>query len=390
MGWIILTVVFGVAFWGGIIWWSLMRAPETAATGRWGLALAGVSAVLWIVVSLGLMVHTVGQREVAIVYNFSGTITGKKDAWCCHDDAVAAHQEGEHRDPARGMVDLDSDQRGRLEGPAAHLRASSSVNYQIEPRTSSTSTRDVGPGLEDDHPRRAGAAGVQGDHGDVPDAADHRRREQLRIDTKARLAKELDEYDIHVVDVFVKNLGFSQSYTDAIEREAEAGAGRADGAGEGRAGRGRGEPEGRRRPRVRRRRTSRGPAATRRQTAAAAVADEAADPAAGDREAEPERAGDRVPAAVGVHPELRRRSQPDRQLARDGSNRRGARRVERPRRHRSIPGVPARRPQGRRPAPQAGAEGAADDPGDDGAPAAAGSRRLASQYVVATSKPSSE
>jgi regulator of protease activity HflC (stomatin/prohibitin superfamily) len=42
-------------------------------------------------------------------------------------------------------------------------------------------------------------------------------REQLRIDTKERLTTELAPYDIHVVDVFVKNLGFSQSYTDAIE-----------------------------------------------------------------------------------------------------------------------------------------------------------------------------
>ena len=46
-----------------------------------------------------------------------------------------------------------------------------------------------------------------------------RKREQLRIDTKNRLTKELEPYDIKVVDVFVRNLGFSQTYTDAIERK---------------------------------------------------------------------------------------------------------------------------------------------------------------------------
>src|SRR5215468_1505432 len=80
MGWIIITVLLGICFWGGIIWWAVMRRPETVDQGRWGIAVAGVAAVLWVVVSAGLMVHTVGQREVAIVYNFSGTIAGKKDA----------------------------------------------------------------------------------------------------------------------------------------------------------------------------------------------------------------------------------------------------------------------------------------------------------------------
>jgi regulator of protease activity HflC (stomatin/prohibitin superfamily) len=43
------------------------------------------------------------------------------------------------------------------------------------------------------------------------------KREQLRQETRERLATELSPYDIRVVDVFVTNLGFSQVYTDSIE-----------------------------------------------------------------------------------------------------------------------------------------------------------------------------
>jgi prohibitin 2 len=42
------------------------------------------------------------------------------------------------------------------------------------------------------------------------------KRPQLRLDTKQRLTVELAKYDIRVVDFFVPNLGYTQSYKDAI------------------------------------------------------------------------------------------------------------------------------------------------------------------------------
>ena len=218
MGWIILTVVLGVAFWGGIVWWTLTRHnPETAGTSRWGIAVAGVSAVLWVVVSLGLMVHTVGQREVAIVYNFSGTIAGKKDAGVV-TTMPWQHIKKENIGIQHEEFDLDST-NAAVSKDQQPIYAKLFLNYRIEPSHVVDLYKNVGPGwktiLLD--------ARVLQDFKEITATYSTPQitaaREQLRIDTKARLQKELDEYDINVVDVFVKNLSFSQSYTDAIERK---------------------------------------------------------------------------------------------------------------------------------------------------------------------------
>jgi regulator of protease activity HflC (stomatin/prohibitin superfamily) len=42
-------------------------------------------------------------------------------------------------------------------------------------------------------------------------------RASLREQTRERLIKELEQYDIKVVDVFITNLGFSDQYSQAIE-----------------------------------------------------------------------------------------------------------------------------------------------------------------------------
>ena len=77
----------------------------------------------------------------------------------------------------------------------------------------------VGAALEDDHHRRPRAAGVQGGHGDLPDAGDHRAQRERYGSRHATLTAELKAYDIKVVDVFITNLGFSQLYSDAIEQK---------------------------------------------------------------------------------------------------------------------------------------------------------------------------
>ena len=219
-----------------------MRAPETAATGRWGLALAGVSAVLWIVVSLGLMVHTVGQREVAIVYNFSGTITGKKDAGVV-TTMPWQHIKKENIGIQHEEFDLDSTNAAGSKDQQP-IYAKLFLNYRIEPSHVVNSTRTSARAGRRSCSTRGFCRTSRRSLGDVLDAADHCRAGEASGSTR-RPGSRNDEYDINVVDVFVKNLQLLAVVHGRNRAQAEAGAGRPDGAGEGGAGDSRGEPEDR-------------------------------------------------------------------------------------------------------------------------------------------------
>jgi len=219
MGWIILTVLLGITFWGGIIWWGVTRNPgegQTSVAG-WGIAAAGASAAVWILASAAMSVHTVGQREVAIVYNFSGTIAGKKDAGVVNTWPWQ-HVKKENIGIQHEEFDLGA-QNAAVSKDQQQIFAKLFLNYRIEPGHVVDLYKNVGPGwktiLLD--------ARVLQDFKEItatfttPEITAN--REQLRVQTKARLQEELNAYDIKVVDVFVKNLGFSQSYQDAIERK---------------------------------------------------------------------------------------------------------------------------------------------------------------------------
>ena len=237
MGWIVLTVLLGIVFWAGIAIWLYGRgvkaeyeaaaAAGSAPTDRYGnrqqltpLSLigkltAGGAALLWVAGSLNLMFHTVGQREVAIVYNFSGTIAGKKDpgvvtVWPWQ------HVKKENVGILHDEWTFDSN-NAAVSKDQQKITAALSVNYQIDPAKVVDLYTRVGASwksiiIDARVPqvfKETTAKYV------TPDLT--AKRDQLRIDTKNRLEQELGQYDIKVVDVFVRNLGFPKSYTDAID-----------------------------------------------------------------------------------------------------------------------------------------------------------------------------
>jgi len=243
MGWIILTVLLGIVFWGGVIWWAVTRNPVEGRSGvgqpdstsssaetrsrslierspgvaGWGAAAASAAALVWVIASVAMSIHTVGQREVAIVYNFSGTIAGKKDAGVVNtwpwqhvkkENIGIQHDEWQF-DEKNAAVSIDQQR----------ITSVISVNYQIDPEKVVDLYKRVGAAWKTiiiDARVPQVFKEVTATYA-TPDLT--RKREQLRVDTKSRLTAELTPYDIKVVDVFVRNLGFSQTYTDAIERK---------------------------------------------------------------------------------------------------------------------------------------------------------------------------
>lgn len=228
MGWIILTVLFGIAFWACIGWWVLYKPPTVRADGStWErgssmprsipLAAAAVVAVVWVLISVGMSIHTVGQREVAIVYNFSGTISGKKDAGVVNtfpwqhikkENIGIQHEEFPFGD-TNAAVSQDQQR----------ITANLAVNFQIDPENVIDLYKRVGSAWKSIIINSRVPQVFKETTASYTTPELTQKRENLRQDTRERLTVELAPYDIKVVDVFITNLGFSQSYTDAIERK---------------------------------------------------------------------------------------------------------------------------------------------------------------------------
>jgi regulator of protease activity HflC (stomatin/prohibitin superfamily) len=220
MTWLILTVLLGIVFWGAVIV-AVMAGPHEAKeyddslpTRGTAVALAAVTAVIWVGISLFMGLHTVGQRQVAIVYNFSGTITGKKDpgvvmTWPWQ------HVKKENVGLQREDFTLDTDNAAVSQDQQA-IYARLTVNFQVLPEKVVKLYKEVGPSWK----QTLLDSRVLQDFKEVTSlytaAQITTKRQVLRADTKARLAAEMAKYDVRITDVFVRNLDYTQSYKNAI------------------------------------------------------------------------------------------------------------------------------------------------------------------------------
>lgn len=230
MGWIILTVLAAILFWAGIGVWMYARHRDEAlvTAGRDPsseslmpasiplLAAVGV-VVAWVFVSFFFMVHTVGQREVAIVYNFSGTISGKKDPGVVMT-APWQHVRKENVGIQHNEFVFDQN-NASVSKDQQKIFAKLAVNYQIDAENVVDLYKRVGPSwksiiIEARVPQvfKEVTSTFQ-----TPELTVS--REQLRQETRDKLTKELAPYDIKVIDVFITNLGFSEQYSQAIEEK---------------------------------------------------------------------------------------------------------------------------------------------------------------------------
>lgn len=209
MSWLIITLLLGVVFWIAVA--VAFLSGEDRVTGT---VVAVIAAVVWVAASAFMAIHTVGQRQVAIVYNFSGTITGKKDpgvvmTWPWQHvkrENVGLQREDFTLDPDNAAVSKDQQ--------AIYARLT--VNFQVQPAKVVDLFKEVGPGWK----ATLLDSRVLQDFKEVTSlytaAQITTSRAVLRSDTKKRLTEEMARYDIRIIDVFVRNLDYTQSYKDAI------------------------------------------------------------------------------------------------------------------------------------------------------------------------------
>lgn len=226
MGWIVMTVIASLIIWP-LVFYGLVKTgdakDETStdvdagakAVGAFGVAT--LIAVIWLGISLVLTLHIVGEREVAIVYNFSGTIAGKKDpgtvmTWPWQH--VKKENVGiQHADWAftRENSAVSKDQQ--------EIFANLAVNFQIDSANVVDLYRRVGASWKSIIIDARIPQVFKEVTSTFPTPRITEERVALREQTRERLTEELAPYDIKVVDVFITNLGFSDLYSKSIEEK---------------------------------------------------------------------------------------------------------------------------------------------------------------------------
>lgn len=231
MAWIVLSILIAIVFWIGIGMWMYGRKATEAYKERvaggysadpplWamgGMAIAIISAVVWVGMTGLFMLKTVGEREVGIVYNFTGTIAGKREkGWV----TIAPWQRMEKENVAIQHVEfLFGAENSAVSKDQQDIFANLAVNFQIDAENVLDLYRRVGPSWQTIIIDARVPQVFKEVTSTFQTPAITERREELREETRRRLTDELSPYDIKVVDVFITNLGFSELYSQAIEQK---------------------------------------------------------------------------------------------------------------------------------------------------------------------------
>ena len=235
MTWIVITILFAIV---GLLGIAAMIVgmgmkpkegysdPNPALWKGGGAAALLGSVLLWLMVTAGMSYHNIAQREVGLTKSFTGTIGDKiltpGAAWTAPWNGVLKEKTGILHDEWT----FDSD-NAAVSIDQQKVTALIGINYQLDvttdPKTGNPKVvdlyRTVGPSWK----KIIIDARVPQDFKEVtatfttPDLT--KRREDLRTAFRNRLEEELQPYDIKVVDVFIRNIGFSASYTEAIEKK---------------------------------------------------------------------------------------------------------------------------------------------------------------------------
>jgi prohibitin 2 len=164
-----------------------------------------------------MSLHNVGQRQVGIVYNFSGTIAGKKDpgvvmTWPWQHvktENVGIQHEEYNLDVTNAAVSADQQP----------IYARLAVNLQVDPERVVDLYKRIGPEWKHILLESRVLQDFKEITSGFKTADITNRREELRIQAKERLTAEMEPYDIRIIDVFVRNIGFSEAYSRAIEEK---------------------------------------------------------------------------------------------------------------------------------------------------------------------------
>ena len=227
MAWLVLSIIMALAFAACLVAFIATKPDKNAEPGFdkpgttwvWAVITGLAILVCWIVLTPFFMVHQVGEREVGVVYNFSGTIAGSTEpgggvVWTTPWQSIKKENIA-----IRNLVFELNENNSAVTSDQQSITARLAVNIQVDPEKVEELYSRVGPNWED----VLLEARVLQDFKEITSTFTTPQltaeRDRLRSETKTRLVRELEPYSVSVVDVFVKNLGFSEGYTKAIDQK---------------------------------------------------------------------------------------------------------------------------------------------------------------------------
>ncbi len=226
MPWLVITILLALATIGAAIF-GVRREIR--------MGVPALAVVVWLLISIFFSIHTVGQREVGIVYNFSGTISGNASkspgvvtTWPWQNirkENVAIQKET--------FVFAGSD--SAVSKDQQPITATLIVNYQVEPQHVVGLYKSIGPNwksvlLDGRVPQDFKETTAQFTSPEIT-----LNRPALRKITVGRLRDELGKYDVAGRRRVRQQRRLFAGLHGCHRVEAGSGAAGAAGAGEGRA-----------------------------------------------------------------------------------------------------------------------------------------------------------
>lgn len=191
---------------------ALCERPGQDPLGRGGV----IVLVIWLGFTVFLGLHNLGTGKVALLYSFSGKLTGTRENPGTFYTAPWNHVVQENVQTQTETFDLGQG-NSAVSKDQQPIYAKLVLNYRVDPKHVLDLYKNVGPNWK----AKLVESRVLQDFKEVtatyPTIQITANREQLRIDTRKRLQAELSPYSIDVSDLFVSNIGFSDAYTQAIE-----------------------------------------------------------------------------------------------------------------------------------------------------------------------------
>lgn len=214
MAWFVLTGLLGIILAGCLITFLAASAGETKAGAA---ALAGVGVVVWAFISILLSYNTVGQLQVGLVYNPSGTLQKSVShgvVWLAPWESLKTENIGLQ---SEDFV-LDSS-NSAVSQDQQEIFANIQLNYEVEPNDVVHLFKTVGADWKSVLLESRMLQDFKQVTSTYTAAQITTERAALRADTKASMIKELSGYGVRVVDVLIKNIGYSATYQDAIQQK---------------------------------------------------------------------------------------------------------------------------------------------------------------------------
>lgn len=227
MTWLILTIILGIIFVGGVLLALAFRKnghPDDKAGGQWLFGgIAALSGFLWLILTIASMVHTVDAGHVGVVYTF-GEITGQTEEgfqltapWQSLKEANVQVQRHTFGQGGGDNTEIDRERDiDAFSEESQDVFIVATINYQVSPEAIQGLYRNVGANWFDRLVLSRVLQFVKDETVKYPTVDIAPNREQIRVAVRDRLRVELAPYSVSVVDFLIDNIEFPQAFKDAI------------------------------------------------------------------------------------------------------------------------------------------------------------------------------